>query len=146
MNNFKLTDHFTFFELTRTDQAELQELNRRKGLCCMPELKLLSVAVLEPVRTHYDKPVIIHSGFRCPELNMLIGGSKTSQHMLSQAADFHVKGISLDDVFAWLWHGSGIPFGQLIDEQRGGDRWIHASTGGKREVLGFKDGKYARLA
>ena len=146
MNDFKLTEHFTFFELTHTDRAEFQELNRRKGLCCMPELKLLAVTVLEPVRTHYDKPVIVHSGFRCFELNQAIGGSKTSQHMLGQAADFHVKGAALEDVFAWLWHESSIPFGQLIDERRDGQRWIHASTGGNREVLAFKDGSYARLA
>jgi len=146
MNDFKLTEHFTFFELTRTDRADLQELNRRKGLCCMPELKLLAVTVLEPVRAHCDKPVIIHSGFRCLELNEAIGGSKTSQHMLGQAADFHVEGVSIDDVFAWFWHESSIPFGQLIDERRGASRWVHASTGGKREVLGFKDGEYARLA
>ena len=146
MNDFRLTEHFTFFELTRTDRAGLQELNRRKGLSCMPELKLLAVAVLEPIRAYYGKPVIVHSGFRCPKLNTLIGGSANSQHMLGQAADFHVSGVPLEDVFAWLWHESSIPFGQLIDERRGGDRWIHASTGGKREVLGFRDGVYARLA
>jgi len=146
MNDFSLTEHFSFFELTRTDRAELQDLNRSKGLCCMPELKLLAVAVLEPIRAYYGKPVIVHSGFRCPELNTLIGGSANSQHMLGQAADFHVKGVNIDDVFTWLWHESGIPFGQLIDERRGASRWIHASTGGKREVLAFKDGTYARLA
>ena len=146
MNDFRLTEHFTFFELTRTDRAGLQEPNRRKGLCRMPELKLLAVAVLEPVRAYYGKPVIVHSGFRCFELNAAIGGSANSQHMLGQAADFHVDGVSIDDVFAWLWLKSGIPFGQLIDERRDGDRWIHASTGGKREVLAFKDGTYARLA
>jgi len=146
MNDFRLTEHFTFFELTRTDRAGLQELNRSKGLCRMPELKLLAVAVLEPVRTYYGKPVIVHSGFRCPELNTLIGGSANSQHMLGQAADFHVSGVPLEDVFAWLWHGSSIPFDQLIDEQRGASRWIHASIGDKREILAFKDGTYARLA
>jgi len=66
--------------------------------------------------------------------------------MLGQAADFEVKGVSIDDAFNWLWKKSGIPFGQLIDERRSGSRWIHASTGGKREVLAFKDGKYTKLA
>lgn len=146
MNDFKLTEYFTFFELTRTDRAEFQELNRRKGLCYPAELTGLCRIILEPVRAHCGKPVIVHSGFRCFELNTAVGGSANSQHMLGQAADFHVDGVSVDDVFSWLWKKSGIPFGQLIDERRGADRWIHASTGGKREVLGFRDGVYARLA
>ena len=146
MDDFKLTEHFSFFELTRTDKAKFQELNRRKAMCYVAELTAVCRLILEPVRAHYGKPVILNSGFRCFELNEAVGGSKTSQHMLGQAADFHVDGVSLDDAFNWFWHESGIPFGQLIDERRGGDRWLHASTGGKREVLAFKDGKYVRLA
>jgi len=145
MNDFKLTEHFTFFELTRTDKAEFQEVNRRKGLCYTPELTDLCKLILEPVRTHYNKLVIINSGFRCYEFNAAVGGSASSQHMLGAAADFHVDGMLLDGVFAWLWKKSGIPFGQLIDEQRCGQRWLHFSTGGKREVLAFKDGKYTKL-
>lgn len=146
MNDFKLTENFSFFELTRTDKPEFQELNRKKGLCYVPDLKLVTVTILEPVRAHYGKPVIVHSGFRCYELNKAVGGSVNSQHILGQAADFHVDGISIDELFQWLWHESGIPFGQLIDESRDGERWTHGSTGDRHEVLVFKDGKYARLA
>ncbi|MFA5162082.1 MAG: D-Ala-D-Ala carboxypeptidase family metallohydrolase [Elusimicrobiales bacterium] len=146
MNDFKLTEHFTFFELTRTGKPGFRELNRRKAMPYVAELTGLCRLILEPVRTHYGKPVIAHSGFRCYELNKAIGGSASSQHTLGQAADFEVKGVSIDDAFNWLWKESGIPFGQLIDERRGGSRWIHASTGGKREVLAFKDGKYTKLA
>jgi len=146
MNDFKLTDNFGFFELTRTDKAEFQELNRKKGLCYVPDLKLVAVTILEPVRAHYGKPVIVHSGFRCYELNKAVGGSVNSQHMAGEAVDFHVDGLTVDEVFQWFWHGADIPFGQLIDERRGGERWVHFGMGEKREVLGFKDGKYARLA
>ena len=89
MNDFRLTEHFGFFELTRTDKAEYQELNRRKAVCCVPQLKLVCVTALEKVRTHYGRPVIVHSGYRCFELNKAVGGSANSQHMLGQAADFH---------------------------------------------------------
>lgn len=146
MNDFKLTDNFGFFELARTDRAEFQELNRKKGLCYVPQLKLVCVTALEEVRTHYGRPVIVHSGYRCFELNKAVGGSANSQHMAGEAVDFHVDGLTVDEVFNWLWHEAGIPFGQLIDERRGGNRWVHFGMGEKREVLGFKDGKYARLA
>ena len=146
MNDFKLTEHFTLCELTRTDKMELQELNRRKALCYTGQLRQLCADLLEPVRAHYGKPVIIHSGYRCYELNKSVGGNINSQHMLGQAADFHIDGASMDDAFSWLWKESGLKFGQLIDEHRGGSRWLHISAGTKCEVLGFKDGKYEKLA
>ena len=146
MNDFKLTEHFGFFELTRTSKAEYQELNRRKALCYTGQLRSLCAGLLEPVRAHYGKPVIIHSGYRCYELNKAVGGSASSQHMLGQAADFHIESLNIDEVFLWLWKESGLKFGQLIDERHGGSRWLHISAGTKCEVLGFKDGKYARLA
>jgi uncharacterized protein YcbK (DUF882 family) len=36
--------------------------------------------VLDPLREAYGKPIIVTSGFRCEELNRLVGGSKTSHH------------------------------------------------------------------
>ena len=146
MNDFKLTENLGFFELTRTDKAEFQELNRRKAMSYVPELTAVCKTILEPVRAHYGRPVIVHSGYRCFELNKAVGGSVNSQHMAGEAVDFHVEGLTVDEVFQWLWHDAGIPFGQLIDERRGGGRWVHLGMGDKREVLGFKDGKYARLA
>lgn len=146
MNDFNLTEHFTFLELTKTDKPEFQELNRRKALCYTGSLTELCRTVLEPIRLHYGKPVVVHSGFRCYELNKAVGGSATSQHMIGEAVDFHVEGVTLEETFNWLWKEPGIPFGQLIDERRGDGRWLHIGMGGKREVLGFKDGAYARLA
>jgi uncharacterized protein YcbK (DUF882 family) len=35
---------------------------------------------LDPLREAYKKPIIVTSGFRCEELNRLVGGSKTSHH------------------------------------------------------------------
>jgi len=146
MNDLQLSEHFTFLELTATDRPELLELNRRKALCYVGSLKELCRTVLEPIRLHYGRPIIVHSGFRCYELNMAVGGSANSQHLVGEAADFHIEGIALEEAFDWLWHGSGIPFGQLIDELRGNGRWLHVSTGGKREVLAFQNGTYAKLA
>jgi hypothetical protein len=142
MNDFKLSDHFTFYELTRTDKPEFQTVNREKALGYVSELTGLCRIILEPIRAHYNRPVIIHSGFRCEELNAAVGGSKTSRHMQGMAADFHIAGVLLDEAFAWLWKESDIPFGQLIDERRSNSRWLHVSAGGTREVLMFHDGKY----
>ena len=45
-------------------------------------------AVLEKVRVKYDKPVVVTSGYRSPELCEAIGSKKTSQHAKVQAVDF----------------------------------------------------------
>lgn len=51
------------------------------------------LATLERVRTHYDRPVTINSGCRCPAHNKAIDGSPRSQHMLGRAADIVVAGV-----------------------------------------------------
>jgi hypothetical protein len=126
-----LSPHFTFEELTRTGQTALQEANRREAQAVMPALSALCSTLLEPIRTKFG-PVSIHSGFRGPAVNTAIGGSKTSQHMSGQAADFHCPGATLDQVMRWLCLESGLPFGQVILEGRSPDKpptWIHISLG-----------------
>ncbi len=68
---------------------------------------------------------------------MVVGASANSQHLLGEAVDSHIKGITFEDSFDW--HESRIPFWQLIDERRGGGRWLHASMGGRREMLVFRN-------
>ena len=84
----ELTEHFTFNELTRTDEQALQEINREQA----PKDKLLKLAEFaEGVRKILDCPMIITSGFRCEELNKKVGGSPFSQHRFAEAIDFIPK-------------------------------------------------------
>lgn len=121
-----LTPHFTLAELTTTGT----------GLRNTPDAaevgKLRKVAeLLEVVRAHFGRPVLVHSGYRSPAVNEAVGGSKTSQHMLAEAADFHVDGVPLSDVFNWIAFESGIGFGQVILEGRdpAHPTWVHLSLG-----------------
>jgi len=50
------------------------------------------------LREHFQKPITINSGYRSPEHNEKIGGSKKSQHLLGKAADVVIEGVSPDDV------------------------------------------------
>lgn len=59
-----------------------------------PEL----MKVLENVREHFNKPVIINSGYRTPEWNTRVGGAKNSYHMKGMAADIVVKGVNAKQV------------------------------------------------
>lgn len=51
------------------------------------------IAYLEKIREHFDAPVYISSGYRCPTHNAAVGGASRSYHMRGQAADITVSGV-----------------------------------------------------
>lgn len=150
----KLAPNFTFGELTSTGQTALLAKNREEALQFIDAGKALA-AMMQVVRDHYKKPVIIHSAFRGPSVNAAVGGSKTSQHMKFEACDFHVEGETLQDVFNWIRKSSGLKYGQVILEGRqpGKPTWIHLSLGEPwrdpkncRQQLSFDGSKYTTVA
>ena len=52
------------------------------------------IDLLEDIRTIVNKPVKILSGRRCPKHNTECGGKTHSQHLLGNAADITVDGLS----------------------------------------------------
>lgn len=122
----KLSPHFTLSELTRTSSG----LYNSPTIDKIRALTVLCSTLLEPVRNRFG-PVSIHSGYRGPEVNAKIGGSKTSQHMRGEAADFHCPGATLEHVMRWIVVESGLSYGQVILEghTKGEPTWIHLSLG-----------------
>lgn len=120
----QLTSHFALNELLVSQTAS------RKGLPNVPtpeivkSLQLLCQAVLEPVRVHYGRPVIVMSGFRAPAVNKAVGGAKNSDHLYGFAADFTVARASNLEVCKWI--AENLDFRQLIYEFGEGG-WIHCS-------------------
>ena len=56
-----------------------------------PELKVnldVLVKALNVIRSAYGKPMSVSSGYRSPDKNAAIGGSKKSHHMTCKACDF----------------------------------------------------------
>ena len=132
--------HFTLRELIKSDTAI------RKGIKNVPNrqeeqnLNALVDKILDPLREAYGKPIIVTSGFRCEELNRLIGGSKTSQHRTGQAADIRTvidtpeENKKLYDLIIKL----DLPFDQLIDEYN--FDWVHVSFSEKNRKQILKIG------
>ena len=58
-------------------------------------------ALLQKIRDHFGRPVVITSGYRTAEHNAAVGGSKSSQHLLGRAADFYVEGVPVATVAAY---------------------------------------------
>ena len=121
-----LSPHFTLSELTRTSSG----LYNGPTVTEIAALTALCTTLLEPVRNRFG-PVSIHSGFRSAAVNAKIGGSKTSQHMKGEAADFHCSDARLEDVMRWIVVESGLAYGQVILEGHtaGEPTWIHLSLG-----------------
>lgn len=121
-----LSPHFTFDELTRTGQTALQVKNREEAKKVLPALKDLA-AMLEVIRTKFG-PVRVTSAFRGPSVNAAANGSKTSQHLLGEAADIGC-GVSDEELHKWIVTESGLKYGQCILEKPPGKSWVHISLG-----------------
>ena len=57
----KLTANITLDELTKSQTAERKGINNNPGPQQIENIKALSVNILQPVRSHFDKPLIISS-------------------------------------------------------------------------------------
>ena len=87
----KLTANITLDELAKSQTAERKGINNNPNPQQIENIKALAVNILQPVRSHYDKPLIISSGFRCAQLCVEIGSKITRQHVADEgaaAADF----------------------------------------------------------
>jgi hypothetical protein len=62
------------------------------------QMALLVADNLQAIRDFYKKPINIHVGYRNPEHNKAVGGVATSQHLYGEAADFHIDGISMEQI------------------------------------------------
>lgn len=56
------------------------------------------IAFIQKIRTHFDKPVTINSGYRCATHNKNVGGASNSYHTKGMAADIVVKGVTPAEV------------------------------------------------
>lgn len=85
--------------------------------------------ILDAIRTHFEKPVIITSGCRCPKWNAAVCGSSGSQHMLGRAADIKIADISPQLVAesAAQYGASGIKSYRTFThvDTRSGRPWLH---------------------
>ena len=128
----KLTANITLDELTKSQVAERKGINNNPNPKQIENIKALAVNVLQPVRSHFDKPLIISSGFRCAELCVAIGSSVNSQHVADDnaaAADFEIPGVDNRELAKWI--RSELEFDQLIlefyKEGEPNSGWIHCS-------------------
>lgn len=86
---------------------------------------------LQIIRDEWGAPIIISSGYRCQELNKLVGGVNSSDHTKGCACDLHTKentkekNKELFNLIISLVKLKRLNLRQIIDEY--GYKWIHVS-------------------
>ena len=136
----KLSANFTLSELTKSQTAVRKNIKNEPSTAHVENLIHLAETVLQPIRDHFGKPVVISSGYRSPELCEAIGSSTKSQHARGEAADFEIMGV--DNMQLAMWINKNTDFDQLILEfYEPGDPnsgWVHCSAvreGSRAQVL-----------
>jgi zinc D-Ala-D-Ala carboxypeptidase len=132
----QLSKNFSLKEMIRSDYASRKGIDNTPSSLVVNNLMLLTSKILQPIRDQFGA-VIINSGYRSPQLNVAIGGSKTSDHVLGLAADIEVPNLS--NYMLAKWCEQNLKFKQLILEfYTPGDvesGWVHISYGSKQQVL-----------
>ena len=140
----QLSKHFKLEEFEKSMTATRKGIENKAGSGEIKNLTDLCYEVLEPVRAKFDKPIIITSGYRSPELCEAIGSKATSQHTKGQAVDFEIAGVN--NLAIGLWLTNNVNFDQYIQEYYDGtpsSGWCHVSYvegSNRKQVLTF-DGK-----
>lgn len=132
--------YFSIAELTKSDTANKLKINNNPTKEIENNLNQLVDNILDPLRESYREPIIVSSGYRCPQLNKAVGGASSSQHTKGQAADIHTKSNTKEGnkkLFD-LVKSLKLPFDQLIDEY--GYKWVHVSysSRNRRQILHIK--------
>lgn len=113
MQDIQLTKHFKLSEFTKSATATKYGIDNTPPLEVIANLQYLCQELLEPLREWMNEPIIISSGYRCPQLNSHpeVRGAKNSQHLIGEAADLHIPIIKA-------------PNGSLIQDMAKARKWI----------------------
>jgi hypothetical protein len=121
-----LSKNFSLNEMCRSNTASVRGLPNVPNAEQVKNLQQLCENVLQPLRNHLGKPVVINSGFRSQAVNMAVGGAKNSQHMKGEAADIKCKDYPYaKEIYTWIM--DNLKFDQVILERKGKAVWVHVS-------------------
>lgn len=98
---------------------------RCKCGCGKVEMRADFMAKLQQLRNAYGKPMIITSGYRCPDHPVEAKKTVSGAHTTGMAADIAVQGT---DAYNLLKHAFALGFTGIGVQQKGGGRFIHLDT------------------
>ena len=138
-----LSEHMTLGEVTKSSHQEVYNIpnhlaieNLKRVCSWLEELRFTynSLYCLKPGED-YDtsknvEPIVINSGYRSPQLNKIVGGSPTSNHLTGCAVDIKVYGIEQAMRYAVILMDYADDTRQdydelLIERNKSGNYWLH---------------------
>jgi len=126
----QLSGHFSLNELIKSQTATRKGIDNTPSPEHIENLTDLCLQVLEPIRRHFGKPMVITSGFRSADLCLAIGSNPNSQHAKGEAADFEMFGEDNKTLASYI--NDNLIFDQLIlefynPEEEANSGWVHCS-------------------
>ena len=127
----KLSKNLTLAECLRSQTAKrLGIKNEPHEEWVIEHLQKVAEYIFQPCREHFGVPIYVSSGYRSPDLNRAIGGSKRSQHMEGRALDLDADvygGVTNAEIFNYI--KENLDFDQMVWEFGEDDNpdWVHVS-------------------
>ena len=121
MKELQDSKYFSVKEMLHSDTADRLKIDNTPISDEIVDNIQYLMSRLDEIRGGYGKPIYINSGYRCAELNKLVGGKPNSQHLKGEAADLRFD-IDLLNFIIQFCH-----FDQLIIEKSKNSKWIHIS-------------------
>ena len=121
-----LSEHITLGEVTKSSHQEVYNIPSHVAI---ENLKRVC-GWLEELRRRAKTPIIINSGYRSPELNKIVGGVPTSNHLSGCAVDIRVTGIEqakrYRDILIEYANETKQDYDELlIERNKSGNYWLH---------------------
>jgi zinc D-Ala-D-Ala carboxypeptidase len=131
MTKTLLSPHFTLQEFTDSDIAQRLRVDNSVPPELMDNARATAM-MLERIRVHLSDlrgrpvPILLSSGYRCPQVNRAAGSRDTSDHRKAMGADWRAPefGTPLQICRALAPVVSLLSIGQLAYEHT----WVHVST------------------
>ena len=125
----QLSEHFELAEFTRSSTAKRAGISNMPTDAHLENIKLLCEKILEPIRVHFSRSIILSSGYRSSALNRAVGGSSSSQHCSGEAADIDMDGTNVTNAQIFNYIKDNLEFDQLIWEfgTDSNPDWVHVS-------------------
>ena len=124
--------YFTFGEFEKSDTATRHAIDNAIPESAKRNIAALVDNVLDPLREAWGKPIIVTSGYRCPQLNRMVNGVATSMHMTGQAADITTGNMIDNRRLYQLAQDLNLPCFELIGKKYD-FKWLHISFAPGRE-------------
>ena len=125
----RISKHISYKEATFSQTATRKDIDNTPNEEVLCRMQAVAENIFEPLRAHVGGPIKINSFYRSINLNVAIGGVKSSQHTRGEAID-------IDDTFGHMSNKEmfefikdELDFDQLIWEfgDDNNPAWLHVS-------------------